>query len=113
MTITSETALSISTISANLSFWYCHFTYHNYTNVKKIIEHRLVTGLKLDSHAKPDPICEPYITRKMLSNFFLFSLNHNCSLIYLDLHGLLPIATHQGYKYWITFINDATHIWTI
>jgi len=94
MAITLETALSISTIPADLSFWHCHFTYHNYTNVKKIIEYRLVTGLKLDSHTKPDPICEPCITRKMSSNFFLFLLNHNCSLTHLDLHGLLPIATH-------------------
>jgi len=48
----------------------------------------------------------------MSANPFPSSANHSCSplaLIHSDLHGLLPVATHQGYKYWITFIDDSTH----
>ncbi|KAF7779129.1 hypothetical protein Agabi119p4_3474 [Agaricus bisporus var. burnettii] len=42
---------------------------------------------------------------------FPSSLNHNRSpleLVHSDLHGPLPVASHSGYKYWITFIDDAT-----
>jgi hypothetical protein len=41
---------------------------------------------------------------------FRSSLSHNHSpleLVHTDLHGPLPVATHSGYKYWITFIDDA------
>jgi len=47
----------------------------------------------------------------MLANLFLSSTNYNCSplaLIHSDLHGPLPVATYQDYKYWITFIDDFT-----
>jgi len=26
----------------------------------------------------------------------------------MDLHGPLPVATREGYRYWMTFIDDAT-----
>jgi hypothetical protein len=48
---------------------------------------------------------------KMHALPFRSSLSHNRSpleLVHTDLHGPLPVATHSGYKYWITFIDDAT-----
>jgi len=81
-----------------------------------MVEHKLVTGLVLDSDNKPDPICEPCIARKMSTNPFPLSANHNCSLlalVYSDLYGPLPVATHQDYKYWITFIDDSTRFRSI
>jgi hypothetical protein len=39
------------------------------------------------------------------------SASHNRSpleLVHTDLHGPLPVTTHSGYKYWITFIDDTT-----
>src|SRR5215469_9523609 len=74
-------------------------------------QEKLVTGLKLESHAHPDPVCEPCLAGKMHSLPFLPSTNHNRSplaLVHSDLHGPLPVASHSGYKYWITFIDDAT-----
>jgi len=29
-------------------------------------------------------------------------------LVHSDLHGPLPVATREGYRYWMTFIDDAT-----
>ncbi len=29
-------------------------------------------------------------------------------LVHSDLHGPLPVATREGYRYWITFLDDAT-----
>jgi hypothetical protein len=42
---------------------------------------------------------------------FCTSASHNRSpleLVHTDLHGPLTVTTHSGYKYWITFIDDAT-----
>jgi len=29
-------------------------------------------------------------------------------LVHSDLHGPLPVATREGYRYWMTLIDDAT-----
>jgi len=103
-TVASETVYAVSTLPADLSLWHRHFTHHNYADVKKIVEHKLVTGLVLDSDNKPNPICEPCIIGKMSANPFPPSANHNHSplaLVHSNLHGPLPVATHQGDKYWI------------
>jgi transposase InsO family protein len=79
--------------------------------VRAILSKSLITGLKLDSDASPDPICEPCLAGKMHALPFRSSLSHNRSpleLVHTNLHGPLPVATHSGYKYWITFIDDAT-----
>jgi len=72
-TVTSEAAYALP---ADLSLWHCRFTHHNYADVKKIVEHKLVTGLVLDSDNKPDPICEPCIAGKMSANPFLPLANY-------------------------------------
>ena len=71
----------------------------------------LVTGMTFASSEKPDVVCEPCLAGKMRSNPFPSS--PSCStqpfeLIHSDLHGLLPVPTREGYRYWITFIDDAT-----
>jgi hypothetical protein len=110
-TIAFQTVFHTSTLPLDLSLWHRHFAHHNYADVKKMVKQELVTGLKLNSEAKPDPICEPCLAGKMHSLPFPSSLNHNHSpltLIHSDLHGLLPVTTHSGYKYWVTFIDDST-----
>jgi len=70
----------------------------------------LVTGMTFGSSAKPDIVCEPCLAGKMHSNF-LSSSSHATQLLKLvhsDLHGTLPVATREGYHYWMTFIDDAT-----
>jgi len=115
-TVASEAACAMSTLPADLFLWHHCFTHHNYADVKKMVEHKLVTGLVLDSDNKPDPICELCIAGKISANPFPPSANHNCfplALVHSDLHGPLPVATYQGYKYWITCIDNSTHFRSI
>ncbi|KAF7763798.1 hypothetical protein Agabi119p4_8335 [Agaricus bisporus var. burnettii] len=110
-TVTSETAFSVSTLPVDISLWHRRFIHHNYADVKSMISKDLVSGLKLESNLSPDSICEPCLAGKMHSHPFPSSLNHNRSpleLVHSDLHGPLPVSTHSGYKYWITFIDDST-----
>jgi len=63
-----------------------------------------------------DLICELCIAGKMSANPFPPSANHNrfpLALVHSDLYEPLPVATHQGYKYWITFIDDSTRFRSI
>jgi hypothetical protein len=110
-TAMSETAYSVSTLPLDLNLWHRRFIHHNYADVRAILSRLLITGLKLDSNASPDPICEPCLAGKMHALPFRSSSSHNRSpleLVHSDLHGPLPVTTHSGNKYWITFIDDAT-----
>jgi len=53
-TITSEAAHAVSILPANLSLWHCCFIHHDYADVKRVVHHKLVTGLVFDSNNKPN-----------------------------------------------------------
>ena len=93
-TVASEAAYALP---ADLSLWHRRFTHHNYADVKKMVEHKLVTRLVLDFDNKPDPICEPCIARKMSANLFLPSANHNRSPLAL-VHSRSPWTTSCCYS---------------
>jgi transposase InsO family protein len=71
----------------------------------------LVTGMTFGSSTKPDIVCEPCLAGKMHSNPFPSTSSRATQpleLVHSDLHGPLPVATREGYRYWMTFIDDAT-----
>ena len=71
----------------------------------------LVTGMTFALSHKPDIVCEPRLAGKMHFNPFTSSPSRSTKplkLVHSDLHGPLPVATGEGYHYWITFLDDAT-----
>ena len=69
----------------------------------------LVTGMTFASSHKPDIVCEPCLAGKMHSNPFPSSPSRSAKpleLVHSDLHGPLPVATREGYSYWITFLLE-------
>ena len=104
----SEYANIVSTLPLDINLWHRRFAHHNYADIQKMINEELVTGLVLDTKQQPDPICEPCLAGKMHSNPFPNSQSHYSEpleLIHTDLHGPLPVATPEGYRYWIIFID--------
>ena len=105
----SESAHLTNTLPLDLTLWHRRFAHHNYADVKKMINKRLVVGLDLNSAVKPDPVCEPCLAGKMRSNPFPTSSSRASKpleLIHSDIHGPLPVCAIGGYGYWITFIDD-------
>ena len=73
----------------------------------------LVFGLVLSTKGQPDPICEPCLAGKMTSAPFPSSTRLSTQpleLIHSDLHGPLPVRSPEGYRYWITFLDDCTKL---
>ena len=104
----SERVQLASTLPLDLTLWHRRLGHLNYDSIKKMLRHNLVTGLTLDSSAKPDPICEPCLAGKMHANPFPSSdsrAEELLELIHSDLHHI-GTASHSGYNYWITFIDD-------
>ena len=102
-----------STLPMDISLWHQRFCHHSIPNVQKLIKDDLVIGLIITSDSKPDPICEPCLAGKMVSNPFPSSSRISSSpleLIHSDLHGPLPVQSPEGYRYWITFIDDCTRL---
>jgi hypothetical protein len=66
------TPLFVATISgSNAAFLdgsHRRLAHHHLAGVRTLLDDGLVTGMKLDSKAAPDPICEPCLAAKMHSN---------------------------------------------
>ena len=77
----------------------------------KMLKDALVTEMIFALSHKPDIVCEPRLAGKMHFNPFTSSPSRSTKplkLVHSDLHGSLPVATSEGYRYWITFLDDVT-----
>jgi len=66
----SQYANPATSIPLNLALWHCRLSHYNLAEVKALIEHKLVIGIKLDVRIPPDPVCEPCLAGKMHANSF-------------------------------------------
>ena len=93
----------------DLSLWQCWLCHQHLAGVKKLLSGNLVTGFRLDSQADPDLVCEACKAGKMHANPFPIShsrASKPLQLVHSDIHGPVKVPTHQGYRYWVTFIDD-------
>jgi transposase InsO family protein len=105
----SDSALSaVGTLPLDLTLLHRRMGHHSDT--QKILSKDLVTGVKLTSNQKPDPICEPCLAGKL--NAGPFPSTEHCAAAPLDLiHSDLkeyPIYTREGWRYCVLFIDDHT-----
>jgi hypothetical protein len=101
---------SATTLPLDLSLWHQHLCHPSYPVLQRMIKDSLVTGLKVTSSSKPDPICEPCLAGKMVADPFPSSSHRSTKLlglIHSDVHGPIKVASFSGFKYWITFIDDS------
>ncbi|GJE95983.1 hypothetical protein PsYK624_121760 [Phanerochaete sordida] len=108
---------AISTLPADLTLWHRRCAHINVDGLRDVRAKSLVTGMHITSPAAPDPICEPCILGKHRRHDIPRKSTSRAprllSLIHSDLKGPLPVATPEGYRYWITFICDASRHYTV
>jgi hypothetical protein len=103
---------STTTFPMDLELWHRPLWHHHLAGVKKLLSGNLVTGFGLDSQADPDPVCEACKAGKMHADPFpalQFRASRPLQLVHSDVHGPVKVATHQGYCYWVSFIDDFSH----
>ena len=106
----SEYVNMVSTLPLTLELWHRRFFHYNFRDVSKLSKSDLVKGFKLDSTAKPDPICEPCLAGKMHSDPFPSSdtrATRPLEKVYCDLHDV-GVCSAQGYRYWLIAVDDCT-----
>jgi transposase InsO family protein len=101
--------LFLMTVPLDIDLWHRRLAHHHFAGVRMLLDDGLVTGMKLDSKAASDPICEPCLAGKMHSNLFPSSLWHASSrhleLVHTDVHQV-PYPSFSGCCYWVSFIDD-------
>ncbi len=108
-----ESAHAASTLPMDINLWHRRCAHHSDATITKLIQGDLVIGLVASSKSQPNPICEACLAGKMISGTFPSSdsiSEHPLELVHSDLHGPLPVATAEGYRYWMTFIDDCTKL---
>lgn len=101
-TVIPQSANSVSTCPLDLTLWHRRCSHLNFEDVKRMHNQNLVTGMKLQSQASPDPICEPCILGKQHRHNIPKTASRHTSLlglVHTDLKGSLPVPSPDGYRY--------------
>ena len=105
-----NTALIAASKSLDLELWHRRLGHLGIDGVKRLITKDLVTGMELTSDTPFPKICEPCIHGKQHRDPFPHKTSSRATkvlqLVHSDVHGPLKVQTAQGYRYWITFIDD-------
>ena len=99
-----------ATIPTDLALWHRRTMHHHLHGLDRAIRDKLVTGITLESRARPDPICEPCLAGKMHARPFSSTgtiTTGVLDLVHSDLVQM-PTASMSGYRYFIAFHNDAS-----
>jgi len=86
----TEYACPAATVPLNSALWHCRLAHHNLTDVKVLIEQKLVTRMQLDVKTVPNPLCEPCLASKMHANLFPSSswrASQLLELVHSDVHA--------------------------
>ena len=99
-----------TTIPTDLTLWHRRTMHHHLHSLDCTIRDKLVTGITLESRARPNPNCKPCLAGKMHAH--LFSSTGTITTGILDLiHSDLiqmPTASMSSYRYFIVFHNDVS-----
>lgn len=112
----SQSASIADACPLDLSLWHRRCSHLNHDDLLLMKRKELVTGLSIRSSIAPDPICEPCIARKQhRHNVPQHATRPSAALdlVVSDLKGPLPVASIEGYKYWITFIDAHTRLFVV
>lgn len=100
---------SATTLPLDWDLWHHRLCHHHLAGIKKLLSGNLVMGFRLDSQASPDLVCEACKAGKMHADPFPISTSRASKplqLVHSNVHGPVKVSTHQGYRYWVTFIDD-------
>src|SRR6266403_4176746 len=106
-----DSALSAKTSSAaDLITWHRRLAHLNANSVLQMVSKGMVKGMEINGrHPLPDP-CEPCVKGKQTRDDIRKSTD-NCSpavlgRVFSDVCGKLPMRSHQGFEYFITWTDD-------
>ena len=96
--------------SRDLTLWHQRCMHHHFAGLQRAICDKLVTGLVLDVHTAPDPICELCLAGKLHAAPFRTTgtiTTGVLDLVHADLVEM-PVRSLGGADYFVLFTDDAS-----
>jgi hypothetical protein len=102
----------LTSLSAPLALWHCHLGHLNFRSIKRMVDEGLVTGMTVSDRNTPLDPCKPCLegkqTRDVIRKVTTTRAEHVLGHVHTDVCGPLPIPSHHGYCYFVTFIDDSS-----
>ena len=102
-------------IPLSFDLWHCRLSHVNLADLKRLVRDDLADGIVIDDpDTLPSPLCEPCIAGKQhrhVNKKAQYKAKVPLEIVHGDLHGPMPVATSEGYRYWATFVDDCTNHW--
>ena len=108
--------VSVSTCPLDISLWHYCLGHLNVPDVQCLHSKELVSDIDIVDSSFMDPICEPCIDGKQTRHIGKRATTRQkqpLALIHSDLHSSLKVQTPEGYRYWVTFIDDISRYCSI
>ena len=119
LTVVQASALRASP-SLSPELWHRRFCHIGQERFKELTSGKLVRDLLIhkSSPSSPSPsICEPCLAGKQHRFPFPQAASNRrtkpLELVHSDLHGPVSVQTPEGYRYWISFIDDYSRYRTV
>jgi hypothetical protein len=102
----------LTSSSAPPALWHHCLGHLNFRSIKRMVDEGLVTGMTISNRNTPTDPCEPCLegkqTHDVICKVATTCTKHVLSHVHTDVCGPLPIPSHRGYRYFITFIDDSS-----
>jgi len=107
----------LTTLSAPIELWHCRLGHLNFNAIIHMVNKGLVTGMTVLNRQAPSSLCELCLegkqTREVIHKIAMMHAEHVLGHVHTNVCGPLPIHSHCGYRYFVTFINDSSHFASI
>lgn len=103
----------------NSMLWHKRFGHIGFSNLEKLCKEKMVNGMamQLKDFDQKKPFCDSCLfgkqTRDSFKNMELPRSKRPLALVHSDVCGYFEECTFDGYRYYVTFIDDYTHFTVI
>ena len=107
----------LTILSVPIKLWHRRLSHLNFNAIIQMADKGLMTGMTVSNRQVPSSPCEPCLegkqTHKVIYKIAMMHTEHVLGHVHTDVCGPLPIHSHHGYQYFITFIDDSSRFASI
>lgn len=99
------------TQNKNSTLWHKRFGHIGNIGLEKLVKHKMVEGIDENLKIERNSFCEPCVSGKMCRLPFHTRRKSSrlLEIVHSDVCGPIDPVSYDGYKYFVTFIDDYSH----
>jgi len=107
----------LTSSSGSLNLWHQRLGHLHPNAVTRMADDHLITGMDITDREPIASPCKPCLEdkqmRKVICKVTSTRAENVLGHVYTDVCRPLPVASHRGYRYFVTFIDDSSHFASI